>query len=74
MTNALSASTSAPVAVGVSSAALLASLGPVATVHTNADVRTTPALMHVSAATVLILGLHRTVPAHHSAKTGRSQS
>ena len=32
------------------------------------------ALMHVSVATVLILGLRRTVPAHRSAETGRSHS
>ncbi len=74
MTNALSASTSVPVAVGVGSAALLASWGPVATVQTNADVRAMLALMHVSAATVLILGLRRTVPAHRFAETGRSHS
>ena len=74
MTNALSAAPSVPVAVGVGSAALLASLGPVTIVQTNADVRTMLALMHVSAATVLILGLRRTVPAHRSAGTGRSHS
>jgi tagatose-1,6-bisphosphate aldolase len=109
MTNAVSASTSVPVALGVdkrralgtalaaslagwatlamlqrmtgharalwtslASAALLASFGPVAIAQSNADVRTMLAMMHVSVATVLILGLRRTVPAHRSAETGRS--
>jgi hypothetical protein len=55
-------------------AALLASFGPVAIVQTNAEVRTVLALMHVIVATVLILGLRRTVPAHRAAETGRSHS
>jgi hypothetical protein len=55
-------------------AALLASFGPIAIVRTNAEVRTILALMHVIVATVLILGLRRTVPAHWTAETGRSHS
>lgn len=53
-------------------AALLASFGPIAVVQTNAEVRTMLALMHLIVATVLILGLRRTVPAHRSTETGRS--
>jgi hypothetical protein len=68
MTNAVSTS----LWISLASAALLASLGPVVTVQTNADVRAMLALMQVSAATVLILGLRRTVPAHRSTETGRS--
>ena len=70
MTNALSTS----LWISLASAALLASLGPVAIVQTNANVRAMLALMHVNAATVLILGLRRTVPAHRFAETGRSHS
>jgi Family of unknown function (DUF6069) len=70
MTNAVSAS----LWISLASAALLGSLGPVTTVQTNADVRAVLALMHVSAATVLLLGLRRTVPAHRFAETGRSHS
>ncbi len=73
MTNGLSTATSVPVAVGMGSA-LLASFGPVTIVQTTADVRTMLALMHVSAATVLLLSLGRTVPAHRFTETGRSQS
>jgi hypothetical protein len=70
MTNAVSAS----LWISLAGAALLASLGPVPTVQTNADVRAMLALMHVSPATVLLLGLRRTVPAHRSVETGRSHS
>jgi hypothetical protein len=50
-------------ALSVGSAALLASFGSGAIVQANAGVRAMPALMQVSAATVLILGLRRIVPA-----------
>jgi Family of unknown function (DUF6069) len=70
MTNAVSAS----LWISLAGTALLASLGPVATVQTNADVRAMLALMHVSAAIVLLLGLRRTVPGHRSVETVRSHS
>jgi hypothetical protein len=60
--------------ISLASAALLASLGLVATVQTNADVPAMLALMHMSVATVLLPGLRRTVPAHRSAETLRSHS
>ena len=65
---------STSLSISLAGAALLASLGPAATVQANAAVRTMLALMHVSVATVLILGLRRTVPAHRSTETGRSHS
>jgi Family of unknown function (DUF6069) len=59
---------------GLAIAALLASFGPVAIVETNAGVRALLALMHVTVATVLILGLRGTVPAHRAANAGGSHS
>jgi Family of unknown function (DUF6069) len=59
---------------GLAVAALLASFGPVAIVQTNAAARTFLALMHLTVATVLILGLRGTIPAHTPADTERSQS
>ena len=61
-------------ALSVGSAALLASFGSVAIVQANAGVRTMLALMHVSVATVLILGLRGTMPAHRSTEAGQGQS
>lgn len=59
---------------GLAIAALLASFGPVAIVETTAGARALLALMHVTVATVLILGLRGTVPAHRSATAGRIHS
>ena len=52
---------------GLAITALLASIGPVATAQATAQTRTLLALMHVLVATVLILGLRGTLPAHGSA-------
>ena len=59
---------------GLAVAALLMSFGPVATVETNAAVRTSLALMHVAVAAVLVPGLRGTVPARGSADPERRQS
>ena len=59
---------------GLAVAALLASFGPVAIVETNSGARALLALMHVTVATVMILGLRGTVHARRSANAGRNQS
>jgi peptidoglycan/LPS O-acetylase OafA/YrhL len=59
---------------GLAIAALLASFAPVAIVQTNTAARSMLALMHVIVASVLILGLRRTVPARRATQTGRSHS
>lgn len=59
---------------GLAVAALLASLGPVATVETSAAVRTFLALMHVAVAAVLVPGLRGTLPARGMVDTERRQS
>ena len=59
---------------GLAIAALLASFGPVAMVETNAGARAILVLMHLTVATVLILGLRGTVPAHRPANAERSHS
>ena len=59
---------------GLAIAALLASFGPVAIAEATAETRTLLALMHVIVATVLILGLRGTVPAHGSTQGRQGQS
>jgi hypothetical protein len=59
---------------GLAIAALLASFGPVAIVDTSAGARALLALMHVTVASILILGLRGTVPTRRSATAGRNQS
>jgi hypothetical protein len=52
---------------GLAVAVLLVSFGPIAAAETNAGARTFLALMHVTVAAVLVLGLRGTVPTHGSA-------
>ncbi len=59
---------------GLAIATLLASFGPVAMVETTAETRTLLALMHVIVATVLILGLRGTIPAHRSGEGAQGRS
>jgi hypothetical protein len=55
-------------------AALLASFGPVGIVETSGGTRAFLALMHITVATVLILGLRGSLAANRSADAGGSRS